>query len=113
MVHDLARTDLSQVVADAFRYSSLVLASNTYNAGINPFMHDFISRLLERSYQKRTIGLMENGSWAPMAAKTIRALFEKSREITFAENVVTLMSAMKAEDKEKIGALARELELGE
>ncbi len=113
VVHDLARTDLSQVVADAFRYSSLVLASNTYNAGINPFMHDFISRLLERSYQKRTIGLMENGSWAPMAAKTIRALFEKSREITFAENVVTLMSAMKAEDKEKIGALARELELGE
>lgn len=109
-VHDLARTDLSQAVADAFRYSSLVLASNTYNAGINPFMHDFITRLLERSYQKRTIGLMENGSWAPMAAKTMQAMFEKSKDITFAENTVTVMSAMKAQDKEKIGKLAGELQ---
>ncbi len=109
-VHDLARTDLSQAVADAFRYSSLVLASNTYNAGINPFMHDFITRLLERSYQKRTIGLMENGSWAPMAARTMQAMFEKSKDITFAENTVTVMSAMKAQDKEKIGKLAGELQ---
>lgn len=109
-VHDLARTDLSQAVADAFRYSCLVLASNTYNAGINPFMHDFITRLLERSYQKRTIGLMENGSWAPMAARTMQAMFEKSKDITFAENTVTVMSAMKAQDKEKIGKLAGELQ---
>lgn len=109
-VHDLARTDLSQAVADAFRYSCLVLASNTYNAGINPFMHDFITRLLERSYQKRTIGMMENGSWAPMAAKTMQAMFEKSKDITFAENTVTVMSAMKAQDKEKIGKLAGELQ---
>ncbi len=109
-VHDLARTDLSQAVADAFRYSCLVLASNTYNAGINPFMHDFITRLLERSYQKRTIGMVENGSWAPMAAKTMQAMFEKSKDITFAENTVTVMSAMKAQDKEKIGKLAGELQ---
>lgn len=109
-VHDLARTDLSQAVADAFRYSCLVLASNTYNAGINPFMHDFITRLLERSYQKRTIGMVENGSWAPMAAKTMQAMFEKSKDITFAENTVTVMSAMKAQDKDKIGKLAGELQ---
>lgn len=109
-VHDLARTDLSQAVADAFRYSCLVLASNTYNAGINPFMYDFITRLLERSYQKRTIGMVENGSWAPMAAKTMQAMFEKSKDITFAENTVTVMSAMKAQDKEKIGKLAGELQ---
>ncbi len=108
-VYDLASDDMTVAVADAFRYSKLVLACNTYNMGINPFMHDFIHRLLEHSYQKRTIGLIENGSWAPMAAKVIKGLFEKSKEIVFAENNVTLMSAMKPETKEKLEALAEEL----
>ncbi len=109
VVHDLARTDLSRAVEDAFHYDRLVLASNTYNAGINPFMNDFISRLLERSYQKRQVALIENGSWGPMAAKTMRGLLEKSKDIVFAENTVTIMSAMKQEDREKLEALAEEL----
>lgn len=109
VVHDLARTDLSRAVEDAFHYDRLVLASKTYNAGINPFMNDFISRLLERSYQKRQVALIENGSWGPMAAKTMRGLLEKSKDIVFAENTVTIMSAMKQEDREKLEALAEEL----
>ena len=108
-VHDLARTDMAEAVEDAFRYGKLVLASNTYNGGINPFMDDFISRLLERSYQKRTIAFIDNGSWAPMAAKTMQGMFEKSKEITFAENTVTLLSAMKPENKLQLEALAEEL----
>ena len=109
VVHDLARTDLSRAVEDAFHYDRLVLASNTYNAGINPFMNDFISRLLERSYQKRKVALIENGSWGPMAAKTMKGLLEKSKDIVFAENTVTIMSAMKQEDREKLETLAEEL----
>ena len=109
VVHDLARTDLSRAVEDAFHYDRLVLASNTYNAGINPFMNDFISRLLERSYQKRQVALIENGSWGPMAAKTMRGLLAKSKDIVFAKNTVTIMSAMKQEDREKLEALAEEL----
>lgn len=108
-VHDLARTDLAEAVEDAFRYGKLVLASNTYNGGINPFMHDFITRLLERNYQKRTIALIDNGSWAPVAAKTMKGMFEKSRDITFAENSVTLLSAMKPENRAQLEALAEEL----
>ena len=108
-VHDLARTDMAEAVEDAFRYGKLVLACNTYNADINPFMHDFISRLLERGYQKRTIALIENGSWAPVAAKKMRALFETSKEITFAENTVTILSAMKPENREQLDRLAEEL----
>lgn len=108
-VHDLARTDLSKAVEDAFRYKNLVLASNTYNAGMNPFMHDFITRLLERNYQKRTIALIDNGSWAPAAAKTMKGMFENSKEITFVNNTVTLLSAMKPEDKTQLEALAEEL----
>lgn len=108
-VHDLARTDLAEAVEDAFRYGRLVLASNTYNGGINPFMHDFITRLLERNYQKRTIALIDNGSWAPVAAKTMKGMFEKSRDITFAENTVTLLSAMKPENQAQLETLAEEL----
>lgn len=108
-VHDLARTDMAEAVEDAFRYGKLVLASNTYNAGINPFMHDFITRLLERNYQKRTIALIDNGSWAPLAAKTMKGMFEKSKEIIFAENTVTLLSAMKPENKIQLDTLAEEL----
>ena len=109
VVHDLARTDLSKAVEDAFRYKNLVLASNTYNGGMNPFMHDFITRLLERNYQKRTIALIDNGSWAPAAAKTMKGMLENSKEITFVENTVTLLSAMKPENKTKLEALAEEL----
>lgn len=108
-VYDLARDDMAAAVADAFRYSKLVLASNTYNAGINPFMNDYITRLAEHSYQKRTVGLIENGSWAPMAAKVMRGMLEKCKEITFAENTVTLMSAMKSENEAQVKALAAEL----
>ncbi len=108
-VHDLARTDMAEAVEDAFRYGKLVLACNTYNIGINPFMHTFITHLLERNYQKRTIALIENGSWAPMAAKTMQGMFEKSKEIVFAENKVTILSAMKPENQKQLENLADEL----
>lgn len=108
-VYDLARDDMAAAVADAFRYSKLVLACNTYNTGINPFMNDFITRLVEHGYQKRKVALIENGSWAPMAAKVMTGMFERSREITFAENKVTLLSAMKAENREQLEALGAEL----
>ena len=108
-VYDLARDDMAAALADAFRYSKLVLACNTYNMSINPFMNDFITRLVEHSYQKRTVGLIENGSWAPVAAKVMRGKLETGKEITFAENTVTLLSAMKPESREKLKALAAEL----
>lgn len=107
--YDLARDDMAAALADAFRFSKLVLACNTYNAGINPFMHDFIVRLVDHNYQKRTVGLIENGSWAPMAAKAMRAMLEESKEITFAEHTVTLLSAMKQENTAQLEALAEEL----
>lgn len=108
-VHDLARTDMAKAVEDAFRYGKLVLASNTYNNTINPFMNDFISRLTERAYQKRTVAFIENGSWGPMAAKVMRGMLEGSKEITFAENTVSILSAMKSENKSQLEALAEEL----
>lgn len=108
-VHDLARTDMAKAVEDAFRYGKLVLASNTYNNTVNPFMNDFISRLTERAYQKRTVALIENGSWGPMAAKVMRGMLEGSKEITFAENTVSILSAMKPENKSQLEALAEEL----
>lgn len=108
-VYDLARDDMAAALADAFRYSKLVLACNTYNMSINPFMNDFITRLVEHSYQKRRVGLIENGSWAPAAAKLMRARFEGSKEIAFAENTVTLLSAMKPENEAQLRALAAEL----
>lgn len=108
-VYDLARDDMAAALADAFRYSKLVLACNTYNMSINPFMNDFITRLVEHSYQKRTIGLIENGSWAPVAGKVMRGMFEKSKDIVFAENIVTIMSSMKSENEAQLTALAEEL----
>lgn len=111
-VYDLARDDMAAAVADAFRYSKLVLACNTYNMGINPFMNQFLTVLAEHSYQKRTVGLIENGSWAPVAAKVMRGMLEKCKEITFAENTVTVLSAMKAVNEEQISALAAELAQG-
>ncbi len=90
---------MSAAVADAFRYSKLVLATLTYNAGIYPFMQDFINRLTERSFQNRTIGLIENGSWAPTAAKVMKGMFEKSKNITWTENNVK--SNVRCEGRER------------
>lgn len=109
VLHDLARDDLAECIEDAFRYSKLVLCSPTYNADIFPFMRYFIEGLTERNYQNRKIGLVENGSWAPTAAKVMRAMFEKSRNITFADTVVTIRSAVSDESKAQISALADEM----
>ena len=109
VVYDLARDDMSAAVADAFRYSKLVLATLTYNAGIYPFMQDFINRLTERSFQNRTIGLIENGSWAPTAAKVMKGMFEKSKNITWLENNVKIMSSLSDENAAEIDAMAEEL----
>ncbi len=109
VVNDLARCDMAEAVEDAFRYGKLVLATTTYNAEIFPFMREFISHLTERDYQKRTIGLIENGSWAPLAAKVMKAAFDKSKDITFTDTTVRIMSALNAESKQQLEALADEL----
>lgn len=109
VVTDLARDDMAEAVEDAFRYGKLVLATTTYNAEIFPFMRDFILHLTERNYQNRTIGIIENGSWAPTAAKVIKGMFEKSKNITFTDTTVTIRSALNAESEAQIAALAKEL----
>ena len=108
-LYDLARTDLSFPLADAFCYDRLVLACNTYNAGIHPMMSDFITRLREHAYQKRTVAFVENGSWAPMAAKGMRAALEGCKELNFVEPAVTDLSAMTEENKEQLNKLAETL----
>ncbi|MGN0251887.1 MAG: flavin reductase [Oliverpabstia sp.] len=109
VVHDLARTDMAEAVEDAFRYNKLVLATTTYNAGIFPFMRDFIDHLTERNYQNRTIALIENGSWAPMATKVMAKMFEGSKKLTFTDNNVRIMSALNEESSAQLEALADEL----
>lgn len=109
VVHDLARTDVSYAVADAFRFGKLVLATTTYNADIFPFMRNFIEHLTERNYQKRTVGLIENGSWAPMAAKVMKSMFEKSKNINWLDTTVHIKSSMKDKDMEDIEKMAEEL----
>lgn len=109
VVHDLARDDMAECVEDAFRYDRLVLASPTYNADVFPFMRTFIEALTERNYQKRTVGFIENGSWAPLAAKVMKSMLEKSKELTFAEPVVTVRSAVNADSESQIAALADSL----
>ncbi len=106
---DLARDDMAEAVEDAFRYGKLVLATTTYNADIFPFMKDFIHHLLDRNYQNRTIGFIENGSWAPMATKVMKGMFEKSKNITFTEATVKILSALNEESKQQLEALAEEL----
>ncbi len=108
-IADLAREDMFECVEDAFRHSKLVLATTTYNADIFPFMKTFIHELLERGYQKRTIGFIENGSWAPMAAKIMKSMFEKSKEISFTDNTVTIASALNEKSLGQLEALADEL----
>ena len=108
-ITDLARDDIAEAVEDAFRYDRLVLATTTYNGDVFPFMREFIESLTERNYQKRTIGLIENGSWAATAAKVMRQLFEKSKEITFTETTVKIMSALNEESTTQLEKLAEEL----
>ncbi len=109
VVNDLARSDMAECVEDAFRYGKMVLATTTYNGEIFPFMREFINHLTERGYKNKTIGTIENGSWAPMATKVIKKMFEGSRDITFTENNVSILSAMNEVNEEQIDALAREL----
>ena len=109
VVHDLARTDMAEAVEDAFRYGKLVLATTTYNADIFPFMKEFIHHLTERNFQNRTIGLMENGSWAPLAAKVMRKMFEGSKNLTFTDTTVKLLSALDDGSKAQVEAMAEEL----
>ena len=109
VVHDLARCDIAEAVEDAFRYSKLVLATTTYNADIFPFMREFIHHLTERNFQNRVIGLMENGSWAPLAAKTMKQMLASCKNLTFAENVVHIKSALNEESAGQLEALAAEL----
>ncbi len=109
VVNDLARCDMAEAVEDAFRYSKLVLATTTYNAEIFPFMREFIHHLTERNFSNRTVALIENGSWAPMAAKIMREMFEKSKNITFADTQVKIRSALNAESSAQLVALADEL----
>ena len=109
VVHDLARTDMAEAVEDAFRYNKLVLATTTYNAGIFPFMRDFIEHLTERNYQNRTVALIENGSWAPMATKVMTKMFEGSKKLTFTDTNVRIMSALNDESSAQLEALADEL----
>ncbi|MBQ9139915.1 MAG: FprA family A-type flavoprotein [Ruminococcus sp.] len=108
-VADLAREDMAECVEDGFRYGKIVLATTTYNGEIFPFMNHFIDDLVERNYQNRTIGIIENGSWAPMAAKRIKAKFEKSKDIKFTDTVVSIKSAVKSENIAQIQAMAEEL----
>ena len=109
VVCDLAREDMAEAVEDAFRYGKLVLASVTYNADVFPFMKIFIEHLTERNYQKRTIGLIENGSWAPTAARVMTGMFEKSKNITWLEHSVKIMSSHSEENEKELDAMAEEL----
>lgn len=108
-ISDLAREDMAEAVEDAFRYDTLVLATTTYNADIFPFMKEFINHLTERNFQKRRVGLIENGSWAPTAAKTMKKMLEGCKELEFAETTVQIKSALSEQSKEQISTLAKEL----
>ena len=109
VVNDLARDDMAEIVEDAFRYGKIVLATTTYNAEIFPFMQTFIHALTERGFKNRTIGLIENGSWAPLAAKTMRKMLEGCKNLTFTDTTVSIRSAVSDENKAQIDAMADEL----
>ena len=108
-VNDLARCDMAEAVEDAFRYSKIVLATTTYNAEIFPFMREFINHLTERNFKNRTVALIENGSWAPTAAKVMKEMLEKSKNLKFADTTVKIMSALNEESEMQLSALADEL----
>ena len=109
VINDLARCDMAEAVEDAFRYSKLVLATTTYNAEIFPFMREFISHLTERNFSNRTVGLIENGSWAPLAAKVMKGMLEKSKNLTFTDTTVKILSSLNEESAAQLNALAEEL----
>lgn len=109
VIYDLARDDMSVCVADAFKYGKLILATTTYNADIFPFMKEFINHLTERNFQNRTVGFIENGSWAPLAKKTMQAMLANSKQITYLEHNVSIMSSIKPNNKEEIELMAKEL----
>ena len=109
VVNDLARSDMAECVEDAFRYSKLVLATTTYNADVFPFMKEFIHHLTERNFSNRTVAFMENGSWAPLAAKVMKGMLEGCKNITYAENTVKIMSALNDESNAQLTALSDEL----
>ena len=109
IVHDLARSDVSYAVADAFRYGKIVLATTTYNADVFPYMKDFIHHLTERNFQNRTVGLLENGSWAPLAAKVMRNMLAQSKNLTFTDTTVRIMSSLSEGSEQQIEAMAEEL----
>ncbi len=108
-VNDLARCDMAEAVEDAFRYGKIILATTTYNGEIFPFMREFINELTERGYKNRKIGIIENGSWAPVAAKTVKKMLENSKNIEFCETTVTINSALNDASREQIKALAKEI----
>lgn len=108
-INDLARCDMAEAVEDAFRYGKVVLATTTYNGSIFPFMHTFINELTERGFKNRKIGIIENGSWAPIAAKTIKKMLENSKELTFTDTTVTIHSAVKSDTLQQIKNLAKEI----
>ena len=109
VVCDLAREDMAEAVEDAFRYGKLVLASTTYNAGVFPFMRTFIEHLSERNYQNRTVGLIENGTWAPMAAKVMKGMLEGCKDITWLDTTVSIKSAVKQQNIAELESMAKEL----
>lgn len=109
VIHDLARCDMAEAVSDAFRYGKIVLATTTYNAEIFPFMREFINHLTERNFSNRTVAFIENGSWAPMANKVMKSMFEKSKNLNYVENNVKIMSSLNEESQEMLEKLANEL----
>ena len=109
VVYDLARDDMSLALSDAFRYSKLVLATTTYNASIYPFMHDYITRLVEHNFQNRTVGIIENGSWAPLAAKVMKEMLSPCKKINWLDTTVKILSSVNQENKEQLEAMTDEL----
>ena len=109
VVHDLARCDMSEAVADAFRFDRLVLATTSYNGDVFPFMKTYLHALTERSFRNRTVGLIENGSWAPVAAKVMKSILAESKDLRFAEPTVRIHAALNDESRAQIAALAKEL----
>ena len=108
-IADLSRDDLAECIEDAFKYGKVVLASSSYDGGVFTPMHDFLAHLATKGYKNRTVALIENGSWGPTAARTMKAMLEGMKDITICENVVTIRSAMKPADKESLSVLADEL----
>ena len=108
-LNDLARCDMAEAVEDAFRYGKIVLATTTYNADIFPFMREFITHLVERNFQNKTVAFIENGSWAPMATKVMKTMLEKSKNLTYVSTEIKILSALSNENKQQIELLAQEL----